>query len=337
MNAIFKRFAGWATHARSDAFVRAVVRLTVFYTAGVFLVMLVFSFLVYASFAEGVRSRFHDGVIRTPEEMEVYGELTERLFHILVVSDGLLLILTVFVSYGLSRATLTPLRRSYELQKQFVADAAHELRTPLSVIKAGSEMLLSQEREASRYKAFIGETLEEVNGLIGLSNDLLFLARHGGMSAKQQMRCDLGAICTKQLASMEAYAKQHDVVLTEAIAEGIFIMGDCEELQRLVRNLVKNAIDYNKEGGTVTCTVAQEDSHALIHIQDSGIGMTKEEASHVFERFYKADAARTHGSNTGTGLGLAIVKEIVVRHHGSIELLSTPGIGTRISVSFPRA
>lgn len=331
MKRILKQLGGSVTSSNRNDFRWTVLRLTAYYTGGVVAILLTFSFLVYGIFTTRYDRAFQEGM----QSETISFEIKENLSDILIISDIFLLSMTVIVAYALSKKTLAPLEETYQKQKRFVADAAHELRTPLAVMKAGAEVLLEKERKIEDYQKFTKESLEEVERLITLSNDLLFLTHSAKTSQAPMSHLSLSAICKKQCELITAYAHTKDVAVRPHVAEGIFITGIESAITRLVLNLLKNAVDYNREGGTVDLSLQKKDTKALLIIEDSGIGIASKDLPHIFERFYKADSARTYKKFSGTGLGLAIASEISKEHNGSIEVHSVPGKGTRFNVSLP--
>jgi two-component system, OmpR family, sensor histidine kinase CiaH len=249
----------------------------------------------------------------------------------------LLSLVTVGVSYVLARKTLAPLQTAYKRQQRFVADAAHELRTPLAVLKAGSELLLQHNRPGIEYKEFMEESLEEIDRLITLSNDLLFLAHNTELKHCVPVPFLISEVCRTQCAHIRPYALKQGITLETQIEEGITLVGNTHDVARLVLNVLKNAVDYNVKGGSVRCTLARAHSSAVLTIEDTGIGIPTKDIPHIFERFYKADTSRTQKASLGSGLGLAIVKEIVDRELGTIVVTSTVGKGTVFTITFPTA
>ena len=341
MNNIFKQFVALATSSNADSFRRAVVRLTAYYTAGVFFILSVFSVLIYSLIVADLENNLYENTEEAVSILEIRDEpllheVTENLFNILLFSDLILLILTIGVSYALARKTLMPLRDAYQKQKKFVGDAAHELRTPLAVLKAGSELLLQHDRGEAEYKKFITESQEEIDRLIVLSNDLLFLAQGKEKRVESlSTPVSFSVVCTRQCGNIQAYAHQHDVSLDTHIEEGVMVRGSDSDLSRLILNLLKNAIDYNIPRGTVTLTLKKEDSQVLLRVEDTGIGMHEKDIPHIFERFYKADSSRTQKLTSGSGLGLSIVEEIVMRHGGTLKVESVLEKGTTFELHFP--
>lgn len=341
MKNIFKPSAGWATPSGKNDFTRAVWLLTAYYTVGAFLILAVFNVMVYALFASSIRSEEDDAReeysqqedAREIEEAHIQ-EIQDDLANILLTSDAVILLLTLIVSYALSRRTLAPLEEAYQKQARFVADAAHELRTPLAAMQAGSEVMLRTQRTAGEYTRFIRDNLEEVRRLTALSNDLLFLARHERKSGASLSLIPLSQLCKRRVSAMQAYAQTKGISLTGTIEDGVHIAGSSDDITRLLDNLIKNAVDYNKPDGSVVVSLQKKNGGIRMSVEDSGIGISRGDIPRIFERFYKASASRTQ-SASGTGLGLAMVKEIVEAHHGSIAVRSAQGTGTTFEIALP--
>ncbi|MEN9647321.1 MAG: hypothetical protein RLY57_125 [Candidatus Parcubacteria bacterium] len=334
MKPISKQSEALATNSKLSDFRRAVIRLTLYYSAGVFFILMVFSALVYGLFVQSItidQSEDHDDIER---ETVIHDELKENLFDIIILSDLLLLILTIIVSYFLSKKTLAPLEASYYRQKRFVADVAHELRTPLAVMKAGSEVLLQKERGPEAYKIYIKDVLGEIQRLITLSNELLFLVQQGRVTPSHFQKVSLSEICKKQCDLIGAYAQTKNVSIISHVQDGVEIEGNSESITRMLLNLLKNAIDYNVQNGKVEVTLDSDHTKVKLIIKDTGIGIDARDIPHIFDRFYKADVARTQRESTGSGLGLAIVHEIVTEHKGTITVSSSPNEGTTFELSF---
>lgn len=345
MKNIFKQFVGSGTLLNRNDYSKAVIDLTVKYTVGVLIILTIFNFLVYGLFSNNIESQ-HDERIEhslTSEYNEDFGEewveeLETGLVNILLISDAIILILTFIAGYLLSKRTLAPLEENYKKQSQFIADAAHELRTPLAVMQAGSEVILRTDRNVGEYKLYIEESLEEVKRLTTLSNNLLFLASSNRKKDSLMLKVSLSDICSKQVDAMRAYANAKDISIIDSIEGDIKIIGIKDDLTRLVINLLKNAIDYNIPKGTVTVSLKKATGKNQIElmIEDTGMGIDSKDLPHIFERFYKADSSRQQNSS-GTGLGLGIVKGIVNEHKGSIKVNSILGKGSKFVVILPCA
>ncbi len=335
MKNTLKQSGVWGTSSKPNNFKAAVIRLTIYYTVGVFIILTLFSGLVYGLFVQSINEDMREDDVRTEKEEVFHSEIKENLFDILLLSDTLLIFIIIFISYFFSKETLEPLEIAYQKQKRFVADAAHELRTPLAVMKAGSEVISQKERTVSEYQGFVSETSEEVERLIKLSNDLLLLARNENDTKVSATSISLSDILKKQCEHIVPYAKIKQVEVHSEITKGIHIHGKEDEVIRLVLNLLKNAVDYNKVGGAINVSLSKRSNSALLSVRDTGVGIAAENIPLIFERFYKADSSRTQPSTSGSGLGLAIVKDIVISHGGTINVSSEVGQGSVFEVEIP--
>lgn len=225
------------------------------------------------------------------------------------------------------------MRESALQQSRFVSDASHELRTPIAVIKGYVDML---DRWGKEDKQILEEAItaikHESDHMNKLVEQMLFLAR--GDSGRQQMtfeKFSLSDMIREVYEESEMIDEKHRYEYLEDAAD-ILAYGDVSMLKQCVRILVDNAAKYTNEGDTITLKVGvSRDFHPFISVQDNGVGMSSHDAAHIFERFYRSDAAR-NSQTGGTGLGLSIAKWIIDRHNGSIEVISREEIGTRFTI-----
>jgi two-component system, OmpR family, sensor histidine kinase CiaH len=221
-------------------------------------------------------------------------------------------------------------QEAFERQHVFVADASHELRTPLAVIRANAEFL--QERQPASEEA--AEIVSETDRLSSLVDSLLAVARGDQNGAVVYDELDLGAVVEGSAASMRSLAAERGIVLDVSATPELRVRGSREQLRQLVVILVDNALRYTTSGGHVEVDVARRDGSAVVAVSDTGIGIPPEALGQVFERFYRADEARTRDSG-GAGLGLAIARKLVDEHGGRIAAASTPGEGSTFTVTLP--
>jgi len=231
---------------------------------------------------------------------------------------------------------LARLDQSFESMRRFVADASHELRTPIAVIRGEADVALSHDRSAAEYRESLAIVLDESRRLSRLVDDLLNLARADAgrvkLEAQEFYFNELIAECCR---SMQTLASASGITLECHSAGDVQFRGDEGLLRRLVINLLDNAIRYTPPGGKVSAVLEADAAGARIQISDTGVGIPPEVAAHVFERFYRADKARSR-QNGGFGLGLAIVKWIAEAHNGTVELSRNSGPGTTFAVTLPR-
>jgi heavy metal sensor kinase len=216
---------------------------------------------------------------------------------------------------------------------QFTADASHELRTPVSLIRTEAELALRRSRGEAEYKEALRHILQESERTTLLIEQLLSLARtDSGRETLQMQPVNLCETLQGVLEMWRQVATIRNLQLTASIAgSDLFVMGDRMALRRVTDILLDNAFKYTPSPGRVHLSLEQRNESAVITVQDSGIGIAREDHDKIFERFYRVDKARSreHG---GTGLGLSIAKWIVAQHRGSIEVESGPGIGTTFRV-----
>ena len=225
------------------------------------------------------------------------------------------------------------------LKSDFLATAAHELRTPMASIFGFAEVLLSQDLDADSRKEFLGIIHKQSRLMVDILNELLDLAR---IEARKGKDFKYSQVCLQELLAdlIKAYQCPADRILPalEAPTQAIYLTADPGNLRQAVLNVLSNAYKYSPDGGAVWMRVELlqdgEDAaqRVAIHVGDHGIGMTPEQAQKVFTRFYRAD---TSGRVPGTGLGMSITREIVEHHRGTITIVSAPGEGTQVSIVLP--
>jgi heavy metal sensor kinase len=231
---------------------------------------------------------------------------------------------------------LARLDQSFEGMRRFVADASHELRTPVAVIRGEADVALSAERSADEYRASLAVVLDESRRLSRLVEDLLNLARADAGRVRMQVEdFYLNELVSDCCRNAQALAGARELKLECRAGSDLQYRGDEQLLRRLLMNLLDNAIRYTPPGGTVSAAVEPNGTAVHLRVADTGIGIAPDDASRVFERFYRASEARSR-EDGGFGLGLAIVKWIAESHQGSVECSSAPGRGSVFTVRLPR-
>jgi two-component system OmpR family sensor kinase len=232
------------------------------------------------------------------------------------------------------------LERSFAALRRFTADASHELKTPLTVLRAGVERAITTPHLSRETLATLEETLQEINRMTELVDALLTLARADeGIAPLHREPTDLRAIVEETRETGELLAEQAGVMISVATpAEPVVIAVDAQRVRQLLLNLLTNAVKYTPSGGSVSVELSQDNGRVTLAVRDSGIGIAAGDLPHIFDRFWRADSARTRtGGRPGAGLGLAISKWIAEAHGGQIDVTSRPGRGTTFTVTLPRA
>lgn len=256
---------------------------------------------------------------------------------ILLLGLPIAMILVGGSSWWLSGLAMQPIYQSYEQIQQFTADAAHELRTPLAATQATVESALLGPHLSALETQDILRTINRQNQrLTQLVTDLLLLARMERQSSARHQQRFLNDIVSDSVEELANLALAAGVKLTSDIRvhKPLNVVGDEEQLYRLVSNLIINAIQYTPTGGQVNVVLDRSDHHAVIEIQDTGIGIAPKEQTRIFDRFYRVSGDRSRGTG-GSGLGLAIAQAIAQAHHGSLQVQSKLGKGSTFTIRLP--
>ena len=233
-------------------------------------------------------------------------------------------------------STFDRLSKAMSAIRNFTSDAAHELRSPLAVLRTEAEIALRRERTADELRAVVATTLMETRRLGDIVEQLLALGRHdAGIQPMPSDEVPIIAVLQDVMARLMPMAAAKGVTVESQELPNLLVLGNDIWLSQLFSNLLDNAIKFTNDGGKVTVSGRVVDGWLMLQIADTGIGLLSEQLEHVFERFYRADQSREH--NKGSGLGLAICKSIVECHGGTISVSSRPGEGSTFVVRFPVA
>jgi heavy metal sensor kinase len=231
---------------------------------------------------------------------------------------------------------LARLEAAFQRVTQFTADASHELRTPVSVIRTSAELALRKTRSEAEYREALERIVAESEKVSRLIEQLLLLARaDDGPVTLSLARIDLKLTLQSICGDAKVLAEAKQLRFSQSIPERpIWVQGDAASLERLFVILLDNAIKYTPSGGQIDVRLGSDNSSAVAEVRDTGIGIPAEDVPHVFDRFYRADPVRSRESG-GTGLGLAIGRRIAEAHHGEIRVESVPSKGSIFEVRLP--
>jgi two-component system phosphate regulon sensor histidine kinase PhoR len=234
---------------------------------------------------------------------------------------------------------ITELRQLEQVRRDFVANASHELKTPLAAIRGLVETILDDEAmEAGTQRRFLGSIQAQTARLGGLVEEMLALSRLEAEGANfPRVPVDLRAPVREALQALLPLGRERRLEVVDQAGEvPVVVMGSEEPLRRVAGNLIDNAFKYTPPGGTVRVRVRAEGDRGLLEVEDTGPGIALAERERIFERFYRLDKGRGR-ERGGTGLGLAIVKHVVAGLHGQIAVGDAPGGGSLFRVAFPLA
>lgn len=279
-----------------------------------------------------------EGYIRANQVTDEIEVILTRLRWGLGIGGIGIIGLTGLGGIWLTKQSLKPIEQSLEQLKQFTADAAHELRSPLAAIKTSVQVMeYYPERLHPQDLKKIGAIASTTDHTIKLVEDLLLLTRIDSGSLQKTVswvELSLTEILEDLIELFQSSAHAKEIVLESHLLANVMLLGDGAELARLFRNLIENALQYTPSGGKVTVSMRRERQNIYVNIKDTGIGISPEHLSSIFDRFWRADKARTRRAG-GMGMGLAIARAIAENHQGKISVTSQLGIGSCFAVKLP--
>jgi two-component system, OmpR family, manganese sensing sensor histidine kinase len=273
------------------------------------------------------------GYVRVSQSLEDFDETLTKLDWGLGGGVIVALLLSSVGGSVLTRQAMQPTEQSFERLKQFTADAAHELRSPLMAIAANVEVALTYP-DGDRSKGDI-EKLEAIasatNQMTRLTEDLLFLARTDQLPHPQRSALDLAALLDELVLLYQPQAEAKSICLRDGESKSLCLLGDAGQLQRLFTNLIVNALQYTPAGGRVEIERRLVGKQIIVSVKDTGMGIRSEQLEQIFDRFWRAEQSRSYESGH-SGLGLAIAQAIAQNHDGLITATSQLGVGSCFTV-----
>ncbi|MCL4540118.1 MAG: ATP-binding protein [Bacteroidetes bacterium] len=233
---------------------------------------------------------------------------------------------------------------AFLLQKQFTADASHELKTPLTILLGEIEVALKNPRTTDDYVNILNSAVEEIKRITNIVDELLTMARLESGQLQLQMRSiRIDELLLDAISKTSAYASQRSIQINYEVQditgrehEEVFVSADKDKLLSAFINLLDNAIKYSNDGSTIRVVQAAGKGTVKLQIIDKGVGIPPEDLPHIFDRFYRADKSRSSGATRrGSGLGLSIARSLIESHKGTITVLSQPGSGTTVTITLP--
>lgn len=338
MTNYLRQFEGWVTGLKDDPFFRARIRLTFEKFAIVLVLFLIAGFIIDKAYDYRLRLHLTGQLPNKAVETQIINETSDDLQGDAIVMLSILGGAVVVVGYFLAGATLRPIKQIVQAQKRFIADASHELRTPLSIMKTNAEVVLmdGEKMSANEAAVVLKSNIEEIDRMSKLIENLLRLSYYDNTAPEIPFtRVDLAEVVQSIVAKAKTLAYQKSIRLNISEIARAPVLGNPIALEQLAMNLIKNAILYTPEGGTVAVTVIRSSNGVVgFRVRDTGIGIHPDEIQNIFKPFYKSDTTKLLYAG-GSGLGLAIVKKIVDRHQASIRVESDIGKGTSVTVTFP--
>lgn len=325
-------------------FTQTRLKLTAWYLLIIMVISIFFSGIIYRMvnvelnrFANIQRFRFERRFPTPPTlDLDLIEETKRRFLLILVFINGGILIISGGLSFFLAGKTLYPIKVMIDDQNRFISDSSHELRTPITSLKTSLEVSLRDKKLSVKdAKKLLRDNLNEVNRLQILSDDLLQLSRYQDPNHQLVFqKLSLSELIKPAINQIKPLANKKQLTLIDQ-TKNLTLYGAKNRLADLFTILLDNAVKYSPPQKTITITSRKTDSAISVLVTDQGIGISPKDMPHIFDRFYRADSARSNSRVPGYGLGLAIAKKIVEAHHGSISVTSQLNQGSTFTVSLP--
>jgi two-component system sensor histidine kinase CiaH len=335
MRRSLKRYAAWATDSLSihKILLQTRIRLAFFYLAlGMFL-LFSFSVLLVLSFYLALEPHLDNTFLDASTQLRFLDSLVYLLEERIVLLNILFILIIAGFAYFLSGMTFRPIKKSLDAQRGFTANASHQLRTPLAIMKSELQIALLAPTPHPHQDVLVS-CLEEVDSMSRMVDDLLRLSR---ISTDQEpfrfRRVNVSNICTLLTKKMTRYAQEKDIEIYSHIAPDCYVVGDQERLEDAILNILRNAIDYSPANRSVQVILRKSEEEVSLSIKDQGIGISPQELTRVFERFYRGKNSPKQAK--GSGLGLPIAQWIISKHRGKITLRSTENEGTQVQITLP--
>lgn len=334
-------------------FKKARLKLTAWYLLIIMVISFSFSAIIYqlisleiGRFANSQRSRIERRFLPSDQkpllpsailiDIDLIAESQQRLLMNLAIINGVIFIVSGSLSYFLAGKTLSPIKKMTEDQKQFISDASHELKTPITALKTMLEVSLRDPKLnlIESKKVLTGATFA-TNQLKTLSDSLLelnHLTNNGSFFKLEPVL--IRNLMSESIKKIQPQADKKKITIKFNQIKGKITV-DGQKIEELFLILLDNAIKYSPESSLINFTVAKTNKHLILKVIDQGIGISSENLPHIFDRFYRADNARTKNNASGYGLGLSIAQKIVEQHYGSISVQSGVDQGSTFKVKLP--
>ncbi len=344
MRKYWKRLGAWVTALKADPFARARLKFSVIFAAVIAVILVSYLPLLYIEFNRSIQEFAVKEIPQKDSRTRFISRSTKvtatTLFGI-QPEDILILVAGAVVSYFLAGFVLKPIKESMRQREQFVASASHELKTPLSIIKTEMEVFLRGKNYVKsgqdlllRRKASILSNLEEVNRMDQIIKNLLLVARIDASYERLRLsEIELNHLISNVAKRFQNMAKHNGLKLSINLSRPIYMMADAEKLEEAFSNIMQNAVNYSKKGGSIKIETKKMKNAAFVSFEDKGIGIPNGDLPRIFDRFYRVKSSSS--KIPGSGIGLWIAKQVISMHKGKIEASSVLGKGTKISIILP--
>jgi signal transduction histidine kinase len=323
---------------QSNIFIRTWWNIVIFHTFFVIVMVVVFGYILYytklnifTTLNKILQTILQGGTVDADAIAQASAQLDQINMLIMAGMVGFAIITGIIAAH----ITLVPTRDEFAQRKKFITAVAHELRTPLAVLRTSNEVALYDTKDQDSMREVLLGNIEETRHIANILNNLVIFSRVGAEESLTFEPIDISTIVSLVVKKLSLFAKKHSVTIVYEQTSLPHIHANSTALEQIFYNLVKNAIIYSKpEGGVVIIRTLSNSTTLSISFTDTGIGMSRRNLRHIFEPFYRANPDDSQVAS-GTGLGLSLVFEIMKLHKGAISVESTQGEGTQFTLQFP--
>lgn len=337
-----KQLPAWVTASKrkyqGNIFIRTWWNIVIFHTFFVLVMVIVFGYILYYTklnlftTVNGMLKVILQGGAVDPT---LISHTSQELDHLNFIVLCGMVVFAGITGVIAAQITLRPTKDEFIQRKKFITAVAHELRTPLAVLRTSNEVALYDAEDQPKLKKILQENIEETKHIANLVNNLVIFSRVGAAESFSYERTEIPELLESAIRKLTAYAQKKHITIEYERVPLPHVHANKTALEQIFYNLIKNAIVYSKpEGGIVRIAAAASKTHLTITFSDTGIGMSNKTLQHIFEPFYRANPDSSQAAS-GTGLGLALVFEIMKLHRGTIDVESTEGVGTTFTLQLP--
>jgi two-component system sensor histidine kinase CiaH len=333
MEKLSRQFAAWATRLKADEFFIARLKLTFFYSLTAVVILGGSSLILYKLLLSNLTDSIEEGIADPGVSHAILDRTQDILQNRFILVNTIIVFFVIIIGFLLTRKTLKPIKESMERQKRFVADASHELRTPVAIAISGIEVALrNKSLDFNSAKKTLENTLVEMREFSQLSNTLLDISKYDTNRKIEYADTPIDEVIRSIASKMSQFASDKGVMIETNVHSSVLIKGNKTELDRVFYNILNNAIVHTPQGGRIVISDSISSHTYAVTITDTGSGISKDILDKIFDPFFRGDISR---STEGAGLGLTITKKIVENHSGTITIKSQAGKGTTVIVTLP--
>lgn len=334
---LYKQFVGLVTKLKAsfkaDEFLTARLKLTSFYSLTAIVILGGSSLVLYKTLLSNLTDSINESVVDPTVANAILDKTRDILQNRFILVDSIIVFFVIIIGFLLTQKTLEPIKNNMQKQKRFIADASHELRTPIAIAISGIEVTLRNKNlNPTLAKETLENTLIEMREISKLSINLLDISKYDTNKKIEHKEVIINDLVKSVSLKMDKIAFYKEVTIKTNIVVPTSIQGNRIELGRVFYNIINNAITYTPKGGIITISDKVLSDKYVVTITDTGIGIKDDILDRIFDPFFRSDISR---NSEGAGLGLTISKKIIENHNGTIHINSKINNGTSVIISLP--